>query len=33
MTQKQIIKGAMIGLAVVVISDVVGKYIPQAQAV
>lgn len=33
MTQKQLIKGAMIGLAVVVISDVVGKYIPQVKAV
>ena len=33
MSQANLIKGAMIGLAVVVISDVVGKYIPTAQAV
>lgn len=33
MTQKSLMKGLMIGLAVVVISDVAGKYIPQAQAV
>ncbi len=33
MTQKQLTKGALIGLAVVVLSDVVGKYIPQAKAV
>ncbi len=33
MTQKNLIKGAMIGFAVVLISDVAGKYIPQAQAV
>lgn len=33
MSQANLIKGAMIGLAVVVISDVVGKYIPTAKAV
>ncbi len=33
MTQTQLTKGFLIGLAVVIISDVAGKYIPQAQAV
>lgn len=33
MTQAQLTKGALIGLAVVVLSDVVGKYIPTARAV
>jgi len=33
MTQASFTKGLMIGLAVVVLSDVVGKNVPQAQAV
>lgn len=33
MTQANFMKGAIIGIAVVVLSDVVGKYVPQAQAV
>lgn len=33
MTQKNFTKGAMIGFAVVVLSDLAGKYFPQAQAV
>lgn len=33
MNQKNILKGVMIGIAVVVVSDVVGKYIPQVKAV
>lgn len=33
MTQTNFIKGALIGVAVVVLSDVAGKYFPQAQAV
>lgn len=33
MGQKSILKGVMIGIAVVVVSDVVGKYVPQVKAV
>ncbi len=33
MTMNSITKGMMIGLAVVLISDVAGKYIPQVQGV
>lgn len=33
MSQKNLLKGAMIGFAVVIISDVAGKWIPQAKAV
>lgn len=33
MTQANLTKGLLIGMAVVILSDVVGKYIPTAKAV
>lgn len=33
MTTNSVVKGVMIGLAIGLLNDVVGKYIPQAKAI